>query len=77
MESKPAQVNLVQATAIPGMKGCYVKAHVNQEQYRGDEVLFEPDLESLGMSALKSLVSVDQDGHVLIPVHNYWGVCVE
>ena len=29
-ENEPAQVNLVQATAIPGMKGCYVKARVNQ-----------------------------------------------
>ena len=78
-ESEPAQVNLAQATAIPGMKGCYVKAHVNQEQCTGDEVLFEPeskDLESLGVSALESLVSVDQDGHMLIPIHNYQGVCV-
>ena len=79
-ESKPAQVNLVQATAIPGMKGCYVKAHVNQEQCRGDEVLFEPEsksLESLGVSALESLVCVDRDGHMLIPIHNYQGVCVK
>ena len=44
-------------------------------------MLFEPeskDLESLGVSAVESLVSVDQDGHRLvpIPIHNYQGVCV-
>ena len=79
-EKKPAQVNLVQATAIPGMKGCYVKARVDQEQFRGDELLFEPEskkLESLGVSALESLVSIDRDGHMLIPIHNYQGVCVK
>ena len=42
-EKMPAQVNLVQATAIPGMKGCYVKARVDQEQFGGDELLFEPE----------------------------------
>ena len=35
-ENEPAQVNLVQATAMPGMKGCYTKACVDQEQFRGD-----------------------------------------
>ena len=30
----PVHVNLVQATAIPGMKGCYVKAQIDTEQYR-------------------------------------------
>ena len=54
-ENEPAQVNLVQVTAIPGLRGCYVKAHVDQEQCKGGEVLFEPEsktLQSLGVSAL-------------------------
>ena len=29
------------------------------------------------MSALESLVSIDQDGHLLIPIHIYQGVCVK
>ena len=29
------------------------------------------------MSALESLVFIDQDGHMLIPIHNYQGVCVK
>ena len=44
-----------------------MKACVVQEQCKGGDVLFEPEcktLESLGVSALESLVSVDQDGHV-------------
>ena len=41
---------------------------------RGNEVLFEPEsknLESLRVSALESLASVNRDGHMLIPIHNY------
>ena len=77
-ENKPAQVNLVQAATIPGMRGCYVKAKIDPQQFMGDELLFEPEsrtLEPLGLSATESLVSVDQQGHMFIPVHNYQGVC--
>ena len=45
-ESRPAQVKLVQATAIPGRKGCYVKPHVDQERFTGGELLFEPKSKS-------------------------------
>ena len=72
-------MNLVQATTIPGMKGCYVRAHIDTKQCRGGDTLFEPEhkmLEPLGVSAHESLVSVDQNGLTLIPVHNYQGVCV-
>ena len=43
-------------------------------------MLFEPEsksLESLRVSELESLVCVDQDGQMLIPIHNYQGVCVK
>ena len=79
-ESKPAQVNLVQTTTIPGMRGCYVKAQVNRDQFKGSELLFEPEpktFEPLGLSVTESLVSVDPHGRLLVPVHNYQGVCVK
>ena len=41
--------------------------------------LFEPEsrtLEPLGLSATESLVSVDQQGHMFIPVHNSTRECV-
>ena len=74
-----AHVNLVQATTIPGMKGCCVKALIGTEQYRGVELLFEPEhktLEPRGVSAEESLVSVDQNGLTLIPIKNFLGICV-
>ena len=43
-------------------------------------MLFEPEsknLESLGVSAPESLVTVDQNGHMLILLHNHQGVCVK
>ena len=41
-EPKIAHVNLVQATTILGMKGCYVRAQIDTEHYKGQELLFEP-----------------------------------
>ena len=41
-EPKIAHVNLVQATTIPGIKGCYVRAQIDAEHYKGQELLFEP-----------------------------------
>ena len=80
IEPGVAQVNLVQTTTIPGMKGCYVCAQVDAEQCKGQELLFEPardELESLGVSALESLISVDSDGLAVVPIQNFQGVCVQ
>ena len=41
-------------------------------------MLFEPESKELGISRdLESVISVDQDGHMLIPTHSYQGVCVK
>lgn len=76
----PARVNLVQATALPGMKECYAKVQIDTEQYRGSDQLFEPEhrvLETLGVSAIESLISVDSNGIALIPLKNYQAVRVK
>ena len=73
-----AHVNLLQATSIPGMKGCYARAQIGTESCRGQELLFEPahdELEPLGVSAIESLISVNSDGVAVIPVQNFQGVC--
>lgn len=54
------------------MRGCYVKAQIDPQQYS-----LRLSLEPLGLTATESLVSVDQQGHMFIPVHNYQGVCVK
>ena len=53
---------------------------VDTEQYQGSDLLFEPEhkvLETLGVSAIESLISVDSSGITLIPLQNYQGVCVK
>ena len=71
-----ASVNLIQAAAIPGLKGCFVQARVDMVQSDGECLLFEPEhqsLDSLGVSALESLISVDNKGIALVPIQNCQG----
>ena len=71
-----ASVNLIQAAAIPGLKGCFVQARVDMVQSGGECLLFGPEhqsLDSLGVSALESLISVDDKGIALVPIQNCQG----
>ena len=53
----PAHVNLVKATALPGMMECYVKVQVDTEQYRGSDPLFEPEHRVLETRRVRHRVS--------------------
>ena len=78
-ENETLSVNLVQATTLPGLNGCFAKAKVGIEGLGEACLLFEPDHKTLGdsgVSAFETLVSVDSSGYAVIPLHNYQGNCV-
>ena len=69
-----ACVGLVQTKAIPARARSILEAGVDAELLEGVCILFEPDSSSLdvhGLGALESLVSVNRQGKVWIPVVNY------
>ena len=71
-----ASVNFIQAAAIPGLKGCFMQARVDMVQSDGECLQFEPEhqsLDSLGVSALESLISVDDKGIAIVPIQNCQG----
>ena len=71
-----ASVNLIQAAPIPRLKGCFVQARVDMVQSDGESLLFEPEhqsLDSLGVSALESLISVDDKGIAISSIQNCEG----
>ena len=70
-------VRLVQGVTVPSLKGSFVKVKAN-EMYAlpGDSVLFEPSncqLEHKGLYSQESLVTVDDDGCILVPMVNVHG----
>ena len=73
-----AQVQLIDAVTLPSKKGHFLQAEVRGSLGTRD-TLFEPQhevLESLGLCAQEALISVQPDGTVLIPMHNYHGTSV-
>ena len=82
-ESNPgvAHVRLVEAVTVPSLKGCLMKVKADcgcpgLRAVSGSPLLFEPRhhaLEPLGLGSHESLVTVLDDGCMLVPVHNYQG----
>ena len=65
---------LTQTSTLPGRKRRFLEAKINPIIKLGTEVLFEPNAESLralGLSAQESLLCVQRDGTVLIPLQNF------
>ena len=70
--SESATVHLVQTCTVPGRKGVFVQAHTNLPENR--EVLFEPNLQTLGnysLSAEEAVFQVSPKGELYIPVQNF------
>ena len=75
-EAKPliSHVSLIQASTIPSRKCKLLSANVSGEHSPGEQFLFEPQgskLQSLGLSALDSLVTMHEGGKIFIPVQNF------
>ena len=73
-EQTSAMVCLTQTSTLPGRKGRFLEAKVDPIIKLGTEILFEPNTESLralGLSAQESLLCVQRDGTVLIPLQNF------
>ena len=69
-----ATVNLVHTKAIPARSHSFVEAEVSAEFVEGACVVFEPDshcLQRYGVGAVESLVCVNDQRKVLLPVVNY------
>lgn len=72
---KVSTVQLVQSITLPSLKGSFVRVKANKI-LSGDSILFEPSndiLESYGLYSQESLVTVDKDGCMLIPMVNVHG----
>ena len=66
-----ATVRLVQAVRIPAMRGVFVEAQVDGGCREGEEVVFEQSECSVSEIVLSdSLVTVQKDNRLFIPVHN-------
>ena len=75
-----AQVRLVQSTTIPSLKGRVVEAQVEDADYHGSELLFQPEhctLDKLGVWTQESVISVQPDGRALIPIQNFQGMSIK
>ena len=69
-----SMVYLTQTSTLPQRKGRFLEAQVNPTFEAGTELLFEPNAESLralGLSAQESLLCVQKNGMVLIPLQNF------
>ena len=78
-QNETVGVNLVQATTLPGLNGCFAKVKIDMTGLEDACLLFEPDHKALGdsgVSAFESLISVDSNGYAVVPIHNYQGNCV-
>ena len=72
-KQKSACVSLIHATTIPSHGGRFLKAQVAGECRPGNQFVFEPQketLEPLGLSGVESLITMHEEGTVLIPVQN-------
>lgn len=77
--SKVVNVCLVQSTTIPCQKGRFVKAHVDCNISKGNQLLFEPrhsTLEGLGLNTQESLLTIHSDGMALIAIETFQGIPV-
>ena len=74
LEQKSACVSLIHATTIPSHGGRFLKAQVGGDCRPGDQLIFEPqkdNLEPMGLSGIDSILTVHEEGTVLIPVQNF------
>lgn len=74
-----SHVRLVQSSTIPSLKGQFlpVQAECTLPESSQSQVLFEPKrdiFESLGIHSHEAMISVCEDGHMYVPVHNCEGV---
>ena len=73
-EQTSAMVYLTQTSTLPGRKGRFLEPKVDPIIKSGTGIHFEPIAESLralGLSAHESLLCVQRDGTVLIPLQNF------
>ena len=74
LEQKSACVSLLLAMTIPSHGGCFLKAQVGGDRCPGHQLIFEPqkdNLEPMGSSGVDSILTVHEEGTVLIPVQNF------
>lgn len=79
-----SSVRLVQTESIPSLKGRFLEVEVNQDKsnfhvHSGSCVLFEPQaglFEPLGLHSHESLLTVQENGCVLVSVQNPGGATV-
>ena len=69
-----ASVNLIQTQPVPARSRSFVEAKVDAELGEGVCVVFEPNprsLEAYGLGALESIMQVNNQGKVFVPIVNY------
>lgn len=79
-QSMSACVCLIQTTRVPRRTGKFVEAKVDSSMLPGTHMVFEPEpgvLESRGLSAQESLLTISPDCRVLVPVQNFQKAPVE
>ena len=80
-DHRVAHVRLVESVSIPGLKGRFVELEVgcgDSSIQIGSPVLFEPKPEILGLSSHESVVTVRDNGCIVVPIRNPLGgsVCM-
>ena len=71
---RAVKVSLIETATIPARKGCFIEASLEHEFAAGDEVVFEPKMNTLqrhGLSSMSSILTVNPNGNPLIPLQNF------
>ena len=69
-----ARVSLIKTTKIPSRKGQLLKAKVTGDYSPGQQFVFEPEgaqLKQLGIDSSDSLVTVSEEGTIVVPAYNF------
>ena len=75
-ESK-SYVRLVHTVVIPRQKAKFVEAKLEEPSPEGTDFVFEPDVagkRARGLVAPESLMTIQSEGHIFVPVENYDGI---
>lgn len=73
--TQAVKVSLIETATIPARKGRFIEASLEHKFAAGDEVVFEPKvntLQSHGLSSTSSILTVNPNENLLIPLQNFW-----
>ena len=72
--AQAVKVSLIETATIPTRKGHFIEDSLEEQFAVGEEVVFEPKVNTLhsdGLSSIESILTVNANGNLLIPLQNF------